>query len=148
MSSFSTQMLGPIVGLNLWTFVIEGWMYATRIPATVRAQKTGKLTMRPDMTKEEYNGALPANVRWKADNYNHLMEQPLQFYAIALVVAQLGRGNKVDLGLAWAYVGIRVVHSLVQCLSNKIPTRFGIFLASSGVLAALTVRAGIAVFGA
>ncbi|KAK6510081.1 hypothetical protein TWF481_004794 [Arthrobotrys musiformis] len=148
MSSFSTQMLGPIVGLNLWTLAIETWMYSTRIPATVRAEKAGKLSMRPDMTKEEYNGALPANVRWKADNYNNLMEQPLQFYAIALVMAHLGRGTKVDLGLAWAYVGVRVVHSLVQCLSNKISTRFGLFVTSSGVLAAMTVRAAIAVFGA
>ncbi|KAK6338345.1 hypothetical protein TWF730_002408 [Orbilia blumenaviensis] len=148
MPSFSTQMLGPIVGLNLWTLAIEGWMYATRIPATLRASKAGKLSMRPEMTKEEYNGALPANVRWKADNYNHLMEQPLQFYAIALVIAHLGRGNKIDLGLAWGYVGVRVVHSLVQCLTNKINTRFSLFVTSSGVLAALTVRAAMAVFGA
>lgn len=89
---------------------------------------------------------LPATVRWKADNYNHLMEQPTVFYAVALSLALLGQGSGTNATLAWAYVGLRVVHSFVQTLVNKIEVRFGMFVLSSLVLIALTVNAARAVF--
>jgi hypothetical protein len=89
---------------------------------------------------------LPASVRWKADNYNHLMEQPTVFYAVALSLALLGQGDGINLTLAWAYVGIRVVHSLLQALINKIELRFVLFALSSLVLIGLTVNALRAVF--
>ena len=107
------------------------------------------------MTACEMNKKIPPYARWSADNYNHLMEQPTQFYAITLVMALLAKTGppgvkaslvtKTDLYLAWTYVGLRVVHSLVQILGNKIMRRFQIFITSSVVLAAMTVRAGIAV---
>ena len=42
--------------------------------------------------------------------------------------------------LAWAYVGLRVVHSLVQATVNRIVLRFSIFMLASLVLVAFTVR--------
>jgi hypothetical protein len=89
---------------------------------------------------------LPPQVRWKADNYNHLMEQPTLFYAAALTLAVVGQGDGLSVTLAWAYVGFRVVHSLVQALTNIIMARFMIFMAGSVVLLALAVRAALAVF--
>jgi MAPEG family len=47
-------------------------------------------------------------VRWKADNYNNLMEQPTLFYAVTLALALLGAGEGLNTGLAWLYVGLRV----------------------------------------
>lgn len=90
---------------------------------------------------------LPPRVRWKADNYNHLMEQPTLFYAITFALALLGRGDGWNLRLAWTYVGLRVVHSLVQALINKIEVRFAIFAISSLVLVALVVDAARALWG-
>jgi len=135
----SSALLGPIIGLNLWTFVMEGWMYGTRIPAVSKY----KAPTHPSATKEEFNRPLPPEVRWKADNYNHLFEQPTQFYAVALTMALLGVDNKVDVGLAWTYVGIRVVHSFVHCHSNMVMRRFLLFALCSTVLAAMTVRGGL-----
>jgi hypothetical protein len=83
-------------------------------------------------------------VRWKADNYNHLMEQPTLFYAIAIVLA-LVEPDATNRALAWGYVGLRVAHSLVQALVNKIEVRFGLFALSSLVLIVLSVRAAFAV---
>jgi hypothetical protein len=91
--------------------------------------------------------SLPAVVRWKADNYNHLMEQPTLFYAVALTLSLLGRGDGLDLTLAWVYVGLRVVHSVWQATTNVIEIRFTLFFVSSLVLAAMTVRAGLAAMG-
>lgn len=88
--------------------------------------------------------SLPANVRWKADNYNHLMEQPTLFYAMAIVLALIGRGDGLDLWLAWTYVGLRIVHSLIQVLINKIEIRFAGFVISSLVLSVMTLDAAVA----
>jgi len=93
--------------------------------------------------REVMLGGLPPRVRWKADNYNHLMEQPTLFYATALVLALLGRGDGPTLWLAWAYVALRVLHSLIQALFNVIPLRFAVFMLASGVLVVLAVRAAI-----
>jgi hypothetical protein len=73
----------------------------------------------------------PRNVQWKAQNYNHLHEAPTVFYAVALALALLGAGNGLNATLAWAYVGLRVVHSLVQATVNKVMLRFLIFALSS-----------------
>ena len=74
------------------------------------------------------------------------MEQPTVFYAVALSLALLGQGDGINLTLAWAYVGIRVVHSLLQALINKIELRFVLFALSSLVLIGLTVNALRAAF--
>ncbi|OGM47147.1 hypothetical protein ABOM_003947 [Aspergillus bombycis] len=135
-----SALLAPVVALNIWTFVMEGWMYKTRIPVY------SKLNLRNTITRRELDAVTPANVRWKADNYNHLMEQPTQFYAIALVLALAGKDDKIDIILTWSYVAIRVVHSLVQSTSNHIMTRFSLFVTSSVILAVMTGRAALLVF--
>jgi len=101
----------------------------------------------PNAPRGEQMASLPPHVRWKADNYNHLMEQPTVFYAVALALAISGREQGVDVTLAWTYVGMRVVHSVFQATVNKIEVRFAIFFVSSLVLAWLTVSAGLAMLG-
>jgi len=121
--------------------VMWAWMYATRLPAMRRAR------MRPDPNapRGEQMNQLPPSVRWKADNYNHLMEQPTLFYAVALCLALLQRGEGRDLALAWAYVALRVAHSLVQATWNKIEVRFALFSVSSLALIGLVIDACAAV---
>lgn len=136
------SILQPVVALVLWSMVMWAWLYATRLPAMVRA----KTKLDPTQPRDVMLGGLPPRVRWKADNYNHLMEQPTLFYATALTLALVGQGDGLNLGLAWAYVALRVTHSLIQALINVIPLRFAVFMTASGVLVVLAVRAAIAVF--
>ncbi|WP_434223280.1 MAPEG family protein [Sinimarinibacterium thermocellulolyticum] len=138
----STVMLQPVVALVLWTFVMWLWMYVTRIPAIQRMN----LKLDPQVPPRELMNQLPARVRWKADNYNHLFEMPTLFYAVALSLALLGDATSGSVILAWAYVGLRVVHSVFQATVNKIEVRFALFALSSLLLLALTVRAAMAVF--
>jgi hypothetical protein len=77
---------------------------------------------------------------WVADNYNHLMEQPTIFYAAALAAQLAGQADALDIGLAWTYVGTRVVHSFIQTSSNIVMWRFYAFVVSTLALAALVVR--------
>jgi hypothetical protein len=138
----STVMLQPVIALVLWTFVMWLWMYVTRIPAI---QSMG-LKLDPQVPPRELMNRLPANVRWKADNYNHLFEMPTLFYAVALSLAMLGDATSWSVNLAWGYVVLRVVHSVFQATVNKIEVRFTLFALSSLVLMALSVRAALAVF--
>jgi hypothetical protein len=134
-------ILQPVLALVLWTLVMWVWLYGTRIPAVRRL----RVPLTPTQTKEAFNAQLPPDVRWKADNYNHLMEQPTLFYAVALAVAVLGVADTASVTLAWAYVGLRIVHSLVQATVNVILWRFAIFVLGSLVLVALALRAAVLV---
>ena len=135
-----SPILAPVVALVAWTMVMWGWMYATRIPAIMKM----KLQLDPNAVRGEQMALLPPSVRWKADNYNHLFEQPTIFYAIALCLALMGQGGGLNLTLAWTYVGLRVVHSLVQATWNKIEVRFSLFFLSSLPLIGLILSAGMA----
>jgi hypothetical protein len=132
-----SPLFAPVIALVLWTFVMCAWLYATRIPAMVRQ----KITYDPRRPVEEFQAQLPPPVRWKADNYNHLLEQPTLFYAVALTLALLGADGAVNTALAWGYVGLRVVHSLVQATVNVVLVRFAIFMAATGVLLGMSLRA-------
>jgi hypothetical protein len=138
----SSAILQPVVVLVLWSLVMWAWLYATRIPAMRKAE----VALDPSLTSADLAARLPPQVRWKADNYNHLMEQPTIFYATALALAVMGQGDGLNAALAWAYVALRVVHSLVQATVNVIMLRWALFMAGSVVLLALAVRAATAAF--
>ena len=135
-------IVAPVVALVLWTLIVQAWMYATRLPAMRRAgiSLKGRRGGRPG----GLDGVVEDQAQWKAHNYNHLMEQPTIFYATALSLALIGAGNGVNLYLAWAYVGLRVLHSLVQATANVILYRFALFNLASLVLLALAIHAAMA----
>lgn len=137
-----SPVLAAVIALVLWSMVMWVWLYATRIPAIRKA----RLTLDPRRSPGDLAAALPPEVRWKADNYNHLMEQPTLFYAVAVSLAVLGVGGGVNAVLAWTYVALRVAHSLVQATVNIIMIRFALFTISSLVLLALAFRAAMVVF--
>ena len=141
--TINTTLLGPVVALVAWSMVMWLWMYATRIPAIMAT----KMRLDPNAPRGEQMATLPASVRWKADNYNHLMEQPTIFYAIALALALMGSTSATALTLAWAYVALRVVHSFVQALVNKIELRFTLFVLSNIPLFGLTGIAAAQLLG-
>jgi hypothetical protein len=136
----NSSILLPIVVLVAWTMVMWFWMYFTRIPAIIKM----KLRLDSNIPRAELMNSLPPSVRWKADNYNHLMEQPTIFYAVAIVLAMIGEGEGVNSIYAWVYVSLRVVHSFVQSIGNNILLRFAVFVLSSIALLGLIVNALVA----
>ncbi|MCA0894825.1 MAPEG family protein [Microbulbifer agarilyticus] len=123
----SSQLIQPLVALVIWSMVMWLWMYATRLPAIISM----RLEMDPMAPSGEQMAKLPARVRWKADNYNHLMEQPTLFYALVLALSIMGVSSELAIYAAWAFVVLRIIHSLVHVLGNKIELRFAIFVASN-----------------
>lgn len=140
-----TEILKPVVAMIAWTLVMMFWMFFTRIPAMQAAGlKLNKLT---GSKGSDADAVLPARAQWKAHNYNHLMEQPTLFYAVALTLAVAGSGDGLNAWIAWGYVGFRVIHSIVQATWNRVAVRFLFFCLSTFCLIALTLHAAMAVFG-
>jgi hypothetical protein len=138
-----SDILRPMVALVTWTLVMQVWMIVTRLPA-MKAAGIDLRTLVGTKASDADRG-LPPHVQWKAHNYNHLMEQPTLFYAICAVIALTGTGDGPNAVIAWTYVALRVIHSLVQATTNKVGPRFMLFIASSIALAALTLHAALAV---
>ena len=138
------EIMQPIAVLAAWTMVMWVWMYVTRIPAMTAAKVDADALVRQG--GQSLDQLLPAKTQWKAHNYNHLHEAPTVFYAVALALALIGQGDGLNATLAWAYVGLRIVHSLVQATINKVMVRFLIFALSSLVLMALTLHLVLAIF--
>jgi hypothetical protein len=128
-------MLFPILTLIAWTMVMWTWMYVTRIPAMQKLQIDPQAAVEPGSLD-----VLPLKVRQIADNYNHLHEQPTLFYALALVAHVGNWADGVSIWLAWGYVGLRVLHSLVQATVNLVTLRFAVFALASLVLMALCAK--------
>ena len=131
-----TEFLMPVLALVAWTLVMWVWMYATRIPA----MKTAGIDPQDAAYPGTWAHRLRPGVRSVADNYNHLHEQPTIFYAVMFFAALTGGGDTTSLRLAWAYVLLRVVHSLVQATINRVVVRFSIFALATLALAMITAR--------
>ena len=139
-----SPILAPVVALGGWTLVVMVWALVARIPemrrvgidlGSARGGKPGGL-----------DGVLAEAAQWKMHNYIHLTEQPVLFYAVAIVIALTGTGGGLNVALAWGYVGLRVVHSIVQGTSNIIKYRFALFALSSLALIMLTIHASLALY--
>ncbi len=135
------QILAPAAVLVVWTLIMLFWMAGVRLPALKKAGID--LGARPGGRGQDLEGQLDPPLNWPAHNYSHLMEQPTIFYPTVVILAIMGAGA-VDVTLAWAYVVLRIVHSIWQSTVNKVPVRFVLFFLSSLALLALAIRAAMA----
>lgn len=142
----TSPLLAPVAVLVLWSVVVLFWVMFTRMPAFKKAGVD--LTASPPGGRYvDVEAAMPPKVNWVSHNYTHLMEQPTVYYAVVLLLAVAGDTSGLSVGLAWAYCGFRIAHSLWQGLVNTVPIRFLLFLLSSLSLAVLAVRAVMLTLG-
>jgi hypothetical protein len=135
-----SPILIPVVVLVAWSLVMMAWMAVTRFAEFKRLGITlGGIPRGARGANLE--GQADERVMWKSHNYTHLMEQHTIFYAIALTLALMDMGEGINYWLAWGYVGLRMVHSLVQALLNIVAIRFTLFSLASLCLLGLTVHA-------
>ncbi len=143
----NSAILGPVVVLAAWTMVVWVWMYATRLPAMGRAGIDAKnmVGSTGGGLRNELIAKGEQRASWVADNYNHLHEAPTVFYAVSIVLAIIGQGDNLNATIAWAYVALRIAHSLLQIFSNRVIVRFMLFALSTLALIMLVVHAVMAV---
>ncbi len=136
------QFLTPVLALIIWTFVMWTLMYVRRIPAMNKISKDPQKFI-DDKTLWE---KMPKSATWAADNHNHLHEQPVMFYGLMFYLSLSGQGDNIYLYLAWGYVALRIIHSLVQVTINRVMIRFPLYAIGSIVLIIMALRAAARLF--
>lgn len=137
------QMLAPAAVLVVWSLIVMLWIIPARFGAVAKISDKSVLPNKRGVRGADLEGVLPDKANWPAHNFSHLMEQPTVFYPTVLILAVMGP-SALDVALAWAYVVLRILHSLWQNIVNTIPVRFALFLASSIALIVLAIRAAMA----
>jgi hypothetical protein len=133
-------MLAPAAVLAVWSLIMLFWIIPARFGAVAKIADKSTLPSKDGARGNDLEGVLPDKANWPAHNYAHLMEQPTVFYPVVVILAVMGAGA-VDVALAWAYVGLRIIHSIWQATVNKVPVRFLLFITSTFALLALAIRA-------
>jgi hypothetical protein len=129
-------LLYPVLGMAFLTLFMLFWMAALRLPAM---RKAGMRAQDGKSTKT-LGQRLPPHVQQVADNYNHLFEQPTVFYALVFYIYLLDHADTTHIVCAWAFFGLRVIHSFVQATSNYVPARFACFALAWLALLIMMVR--------
>jgi hypothetical protein len=137
-----SPILAPVVALVAWSLIMLGWLAIARRRAFAQMGISWS-TIPRGSRGANLDGRAPDGAQWPSHNYNHLMEQPTLFYAICLTLAFMSFGGGINYWLAWGYVGLRVVHSIVQSTVNIVAIRFSIFALATFCLLGLTVHAGL-----
>ena len=132
----------PVLAMLLLTCVMTLWMFFTRIP-TMK-----KMRIHPQKAQDTHKlrDMLPPEISRVSNNYNHLFEQPVVFYALAIVIGVLGHTDMPFIFMAWTYVALRFAHSIIQATIDKVMVRFTIFSISWVVLGAMVVREALIIF--
>jgi len=124
------SILKPIFALFFWTFCV-----LLQIPiARFRAAFKGEVKASDFRLGE--SESVPAHVRLPNRNYMNLLELPVLFYVLCLVVAVTGISSPVFVALAWVYVVLRVLHSIIHLSYNNVLHRLFVFAISNFLLLA------------
>ena len=138
------SILQAVFGMGLLTFAMAIWMSLVRMPAM---QQAG-LTLQDAAHTADIRSRMPSSATRVADNYNHLFEAPTVFYAVALGIVVAGLADPLFAACAWAFLGVRVVHSVVQATFNRVAVRAILYGLSWLALAVMIVRGMLALLAA
>ncbi len=121
----------PGLAMVALTFIVLGVMFRRRVAQMKRDRIHPQKVATSQQAAALYSDVAPA------DNYRNLFEMPVLFYFALTVAAITQQTGPLVLGLAWAYVAARVLHSVIHCSYNKVMHRFLVFGLSAFVLIAL-----------
>jgi hypothetical protein len=134
----SASIIQPVLALMLLTMVVWIYMYIRRISYISQHRLDPSSINSP----EALTAALPAAVNAPSNNLKNLFELPVIFYAVCLFLA-MTEADATFVNLAWAYVVLRAIHSLIHCTINLVTYRFLAYLLSGLVLWAIVIRSAM-----
>ena len=122
------SLLWPMLAHIGWVFVLYAWLTVAR----QRAVKAGEVKYGDFARHEE-----PHHVARIAYNLANQFELPVIFYAVVVLLIATSNVTTIDLIAAWVFVAGRVIHTLVQCLTDNVPLRGQVFLINVAGVAVL-----------
>jgi hypothetical protein len=138
----ATAILWPAMAMAGLTFLVWVRLYQLRLGEMARKRIDAQA-----LANASDSVRLLVDTR-ASDNFRNLFELPVLFYAGVLLAAQLGVSDILSLALAWAFVGLRAVHSVVHCTYNHVMTRFVAYALATLVLIAFWLRLALALAAA
>lgn len=123
-------ILFPMLALIAWTMIVLLVMGQRRVAARVHPREFAL----------GESGSVPARVSLPNRNFMNLLEVPVLFYVLVLTCYVTQQVTAVAVGLAWAFVGLRVVHSFVHMTYNNVLHRLGVFVLANFALVGLFVH--------
>jgi hypothetical protein len=138
---FYQPILLPMLAQVLLTFLVWIYLYVTRLA------EMGRKDIDPQRLASRSAGqALLTESAGPADNFRNLFELPVLFFLAVVLALVLLIQDDLLVQLAWAFVALRAVHSLIHCTYNRVLHRFVAYAASSLVLLLMWVRLGLFIF--
>jgi hypothetical protein len=127
-------IFAPVSVLAIWTVVVLFWTGFVRI----RSVRQGR-SPRNAFRLGEAPG-VPPDVTVANRNLMNLLEMPMLFYVACIAFYVTRHVNPGLLKVAWVYVGLRLVHSLIHLTTNRVRHRLLAFFASNVVLLTIWIR--------
>jgi hypothetical protein len=115
-----SSILWPLLAQILWTFMLYAWLTWARTQAVRRGEV--------DYSCFELGREEPRAIARITRNLANQFELPVIFYAAVVLLVALDEVTPVDVAAAWVFVAGRVVHSLVQTLTDKVELRGRVFM--------------------
>jgi hypothetical protein len=138
---FYQSILLPMLAQVGLTFLVWIYLYVTRLA------EMGRKDIDPQRLASRSAGqALLTESAGPADNFRNLFELPVLFFLAVVLALVLLIQDDLLVQLAWAFVALRAVHSLIHCTYNRVLHRFVAYAASSLVLLLMWVRLGLFIF--
>lgn len=138
----TNPILQPVAVLMLLTLLVWIVMYTRRLRFIV----ANRIAPQQFVSPETLNVALPEHVNRPSNNLKNLFELPVVFYAICIALVASQQTDPLWVGLAWAYVALRTIHSAIHCTVNIVMWRFTAYILSSIVLWVMVARFVILVY--
>ena len=141
MPTEQTAILFPMLAMAGLAFVVAGCMFVQRV-GEMRRRRIHPQSMATSLARSQRLEATTG-----ADNFANLFELPVLFHVLCLALLATGTVSDGYVSAAWAFVGLRVLHSVVHLTYNKVMHRFLAYLAALLVLAGMWVAFALQVLG-
>jgi hypothetical protein len=131
------SLLWPMLAQIGWTFLLYVWLTVAR----ARAVKRGEVVYGDFARHDE-----PHHVARITYNLANQFELPVIFYAVIVLLIATNKSTMIDVIAAWVFVAGRLVHTLVQCLTDNVPLRGKVFLINFAGVAVLVGHVALLAF--
>lgn len=126
------RLIYPMLVQIAWTFVVA----VILVRARARALQAGEVKLGQVAVSGE---AYPDYARLAGANFSNQFETPVLFYVLALIATHVGATGWMMTGLAWVFVGSRILHTTIHTGENRVMKRFRVFLVGMAALAGMLV---------
>jgi hypothetical protein len=140
MTLATAELSLPLLGMMMLTLLVWVYMFIQRVGFA----QGNKIDIEEFKTPVDVQALIPGDASSASNNFKNLFELPVIFYAVCLYLMVTQQVDSLYLNCAWAFLVLRIVHSLIHCSYNKVAHRFAIYLLSAIALWVMVVRAFLA----